>query len=89
MMAMAIDGAQGTGRYRVDCECGQNWSGQCERFGAASYTPALPIAECVVHLRMCHEGGTPNLRFSLRFEQWLTHYWELMSLRAATGIEVS
>jgi len=87
-MKLAIDGYERLGHYRVDCECGQHWSGQTEHFGETNYAPALPIAECVVHMRMCHEGTEMDIRFSLSFVNWLTHYWELMSLRQAVGIQI-
>ncbi len=79
---LTIDGAAHSGGYRVDCECGDNWSGIGERIGEHNHSPALPIAECVVHVRLCHSVAELDLRFTSRFESWLEHYWNSVNLRA-------
>jgi hypothetical protein len=87
---LLIDGAAHTGCYRVECDCGDVWHGQGEVAGVAAWSPALPIAECVVHMRECHSGAFLDLQFSERFRHWLIAYWERANLRLmrhATGSE--
>jgi hypothetical protein len=78
---IAIDGSKATGRYRVDCECGSSWTGQGEMLGIVSYSPALPIAECVVHRRLEHPDLSQDIRFSARFSDWLHSYWDAANIR--------
>lgn len=75
MMKLAIDGSSHTGNYRVDCECSNSWQGQGEAAGAAAWSPALPIAECVVHMHLAHNSQQCDIRFSDRFRAWLVAYW--------------
>jgi hypothetical protein len=79
-MRLTIDGTFSNGVYRVDCECGTHWSGRAHPYGAA-WSPALPIAEATVHVKLNHEGEQLELRFLRRFEEWLEKYWEWESLR--------
>jgi len=81
MLRLDIDGSAHTGTYRVVCDCGTIWTGRGEAIGAVNFSPALPIAECVVHIKMCHKGSLQDLRFSDRFSAWLTAYWEREGLR--------
>jgi len=81
MIQLAIDGRRVTGKYRVDCECGQHWTGDAERIGAVNFNPALPIAESIAHMHMCHPDQGIDIRFSELFVEWLKHYWERASLR--------
>lgn len=85
-MKLAIDGNQTSGRYRVDCECGDNWSGQGELCFGSARCPALAIAEVVVHMKLVHDGEFFDLRFSERFRGWLSHYWELTNLHQASEL---
>lgn len=89
MMRLAFDGSQRTGTYRVDCECGTNWSGQAEPAGVRTWSPALPVAESIVHMRLTHDGDSPELRFTHRFSDWLEQYWEKVNASRATGLEYS
>lgn len=73
-MKIAIDGCK-TGSYRGDCECGMSWTGHTERDRSTVWSPALPIAEAVVHMRMCHDDTFLQLVFTWRFENWLETYW--------------
>lgn len=77
-MKIAIDGSP-TGGYRADCECGTSWSGTTFRDRSTYFSPALPVAEAVVHMRMCHDNVGLQLCFTWRFENWLEKYWELSS----------
>jgi hypothetical protein len=86
MVKIAIDGSKATGHYRVDCECGDRWSGQGEPLLFGRWNPALPIAECIVHMKLEHPEGTPELRFAQRFSEWLQQYWQDASLREATQL---
>lgn len=86
MMKMGIDGSNIAGYYRVDCECGTSWQGQTERFVKANWSPALPVAECVVHMKLEHSGHQLHIAFSEQFREWLVHYWEIANLEIATGI---
>lgn len=88
MFKLVIDGSKDTGQYRVDCECGDNWSGVGQESSGSAFGPALPIAECVVHMKLTHPEHRPDLYFTLRFEAWLQHYWEVLSLREATHYRV-
>ena len=80
-MHLTIDGSAHTGNYRVVCECGDVWHGQGERLSVTQWNPALPIAECVVHIKLCHSGVPLEVGFSTRFTQWMQAYWERASLR--------
>jgi hypothetical protein len=88
MVKLSIDGSKHTGAYRVECECGDHWSGQAENQGRFDFCPALPIAEAVVHMKLQHPEGLIDLRFTARFTDWLHRFWEVESLREATGIRV-
>lgn len=88
-MKQRIDGSTHTGTYRVECECGDSWTGQGEAIGAANWSPALPIAECVCHMKMVHPNIEPEVVFSARFSQWLLSYWERASLRLQQGGRVT
>ena len=81
MMKLAIDGSLAMGTYRVDCECGDTWHGQAENIGRLEWSPALPIAECVVHMKLVHPELGLDIRFSERFRQWLVRYWDQTNLR--------
>jgi hypothetical protein len=81
MIRLTIDGTYSTGSYRVDCECQASWSGQGETIGSGIWSPALPVAECVVHHRLEHEQLLLELRFTDRFAKWLERYWEVESMR--------
>jgi len=78
-----IDGAAHSGGYRCQCDCGTVWHGRGESMGVADYSPALPVAEAVVHMKMNHPGAFLDVAFTERFRGWLTNYWERCSLRAA------
>ena len=80
MMKLAIDGSKYNGMYRVDCECGDNWSGTGTTEIGGGFSPALPIAECVAHMKLVHpDAQSPDIRFSTRFEGWLEYYWQRVS----------
>lgn len=81
MLKLAIDGSKLSGHYRVDCECGEHWSGVGDQVDRNVVSPALPIAECVAHMRLAHPQLEPDIRFSARFSDWLIQYWERSSLR--------
>lgn len=76
---VAIDGNKLTGHYRVDCECGDNWSGMGNRYGIGLWSPALPIAEAVAHHHLVHDGDGVDLQWTERFSAWLLQYWEHVS----------
>ncbi len=76
-----IDGAQHSGNYRCDCECGANWYGQGEQISPVGYSPAMPLAEAVVHMRLAHHRAHADLRLSGRMEDWLETYWRCLSDR--------
>jgi hypothetical protein len=82
---LRVDGAKHTGTYRVECECGDTWGGQGEPIGAVNWSPALPIAECCVHVKMLHPNAGLDLQFSERFRDWLLSYWERANLRLAAA----
>ena len=77
-MKIALDGSA-RGAYRGDCECGTTWNGQAEVDGSRIPSPALPVAETVVHMKMCHDNTNLELVFTWRFEQWLKVYWDRSS----------
>jgi len=89
MKTVAFDGNSTNGSYRVDCECGTNWSGQAEPAGVRSWSPALPVAECVVHMRLAHQSELPIIRFTTRFNDWHQQYWEHVKRSRSTGLEYS
>jgi hypothetical protein len=78
---LLIDGSSHTGNYRVICDCDDAWTGRAEAIGTVNWSPALPIAECVVHMKICHDGALIDLQFTDRFRSWLTSYWERANLR--------
>jgi hypothetical protein len=78
---IAIDGSKATGRYRVDCECGTSWTGEGEMLGIMQFSPALPVAETVVHMRLEHPEQELDARFSARFNSWLAAYWDAANIR--------
>lgn len=81
-MKVVIDGARHSGNYRCVCECGQAWHGQGEPASTAAFSPAMPIAEAVAHVRLCHAGVGIALDLSGQFEDWLEAHWKR---RRATG----
>jgi len=83
MVRLNIDGARHSGNYRCDCECGASWHGQGESVTGHSWSPALPIAECMVHLREQHPKAQFDLGFSERFRLWLVSYWDEATMRLA------
>jgi hypothetical protein len=80
---VTIDGSGHTGTYQVQCDCGLVWTGCGESTGVASWSPALPIAECVVHMKLTHPRDFVDLRMTERFRNWLSLYWEQASTRLA------
>ena len=89
MMKIAIDGSAHTGNYRADCECSATWQGQGEAITTVAWSPALPIAEAVVHMRLAHSDDQANIRFSDRFRAWLIAYWDQASRRQKRTAAVS
>ena len=77
-MKIVLDGTR-PGTYRGDCECGMSWSGRTEPDSSGIASPALPVAEAVVHMKMCHDETNLQLYFTLRFEWWLKAYWDRYS----------
>ena len=77
-MKIALDGSP-NGGYRGDCECGTSWCGHTWQDKSGMNSPALPVAEAVVHMRMCHDEEFLQLVFSWRFENWLQNYWDRSS----------
>jgi hypothetical protein len=82
-MKVAIDGQRVVGLYRVDCECGGTWRGDAERSTPNHFSPALPVAEAVAHMRMCHPEELLDVRFSEKFSEWLVSHWEYVSFQTA------
>ena len=82
-MNIALD-VRPIGRYRGDCECGFTWTGHAVVDISKVASPALPLAEAVVHHRMCHDNQMIQLVFSYQFELWLEQYWVHCS--ATTGL---
>ncbi len=74
-LLLTVDGSHHSGNYRVDCLCGTTWSGQGEAMPRWGYSPALPVAECVAHMKLAHPDLSMDLRFTSRFEVWLTNHW--------------
>lgn len=87
-MKMAIDGSGGDGTYRVDCECGEFWRGHGQADLGHGFSPALPIAECVAHIKLAHPEERPDIRFSDKFQAWLLRYWSRASLMQASALTV-
>lgn len=87
-MKIAIDGTHRLGQYRVDCECGDSWSGTTRAELGHGFCPALPIAECIAHHKMAHAEQGIELRFTERFKAWLIHYWSLASMLEASALTV-
>ena len=84
MPTIRMDGTFHTGVYRIECgDCGDAWNGQGEPIGAVNWSPALAIAEAVVHAKLGHRQEQIEVYFSERFRLWLIHYWERASLRAS------
>lgn len=81
MLKVAIDGSAHTGNYRVQCACADTWNGQGERINDSSWSPAMPVAEAIVHMRLMHSGMRCDLDFSDRYRAWLAVYWEQASRR--------
>jgi hypothetical protein len=88
MFLMRIDGGSVSGHYYTNCQCGEKWEGLTDRDEAGTYCPALPIAECAVHIKYSHPDDQLELTFSNRFSEWLKAYWESQSLLQATRLEV-
>lgn len=76
---IAIDGNKLTGHYRVDCECGDNWSGMGKRYGIGLWSPAIAIAEAVAHQQLTHDGDGIDVQWTIRYSDWLLQYWEHVS----------
>jgi hypothetical protein len=49
-------------------------------------SPALAIAECVVHQRLHHGENPPQITFTAMFEQWLLAYWDYTNRQGAIDI---
>jgi hypothetical protein len=78
---LTIDGSYLIGRFTVNCECGDSWHGCAEPIGESRYSPALPIGDAVVHVKLMHKGAQIEVCFTLLFERWLHDYWKFESLR--------
>lgn len=87
-MKVAIDGDRVVGLYRVDCECGDSWQGDAERLTESHFSPALPVAEAVAHIRLCHEGDQLDVRFSTKFSDWLVGHWDHVSMKIAREVNL-
>lgn len=83
---MVVHGSYQRGRYIVECECGQKWEGRGITDALMNFSPALPIAETVVHMKLEHPVELQELRFTESFRAWLHHYWEIAALREATEV---
>ena len=83
MYQQLIDGSGHLGTYRVTCDCSAFWNGAVHKATDGSYSPALPIAEVCVHMRMAHSDQVADIRFSERFSEWLIKFWELESAKIA------
>jgi len=81
MLKVSIDGGRHSGGYRVTCACGDMWTGQGAPDGVSMWSPALPVAEAVVHLKTAHQGVTLELVFTPRFDEWLVAYWQRQNQR--------
>jgi len=86
MTRILIDGAEHSGRYRCTCECGDTWNGQCEYTRVSGYLPALPVADCIVHMKLAHTGALVDVRFTQRFTRWLEKYWTLRQEETVTSV---
>ncbi len=80
-LKVSIDGALHTGNYRVECECGEPWMGQGAEENGRYYSPALPIAEVIVHFKMQHPDEQLDMTFTERFSDWLVNYWQRENVR--------
>jgi hypothetical protein len=87
-MKVAIDGRSFFGGYEVQCECGDRWKGTGEELRHGFFSPALPIAEAVVHMRLCHPGVQLDVHMTADFESWLASYWEWANMREASQLTV-
>ena len=83
MVRLSIDGARHTGNYRCECECGFAWTGQGEAITTYSWAPAMPVAECVLHIRDQHPRSQYDLSFTEHFTDWLVGYWHTANARIA------
>jgi len=81
MLKILIDGGRHSGGYRVTCECGDMWTGQGAPDGVSMWSPALAVAEAVVHMKTGHQGLTIDLSFTPRFDEWLVAYWQRQNQR--------
>jgi hypothetical protein len=83
---IVIHGGHQSGKYIVECECGMNWEGRGIVDALLTFSPALPIAESVVHMKLAHPVELLDVRFTEAFKGWLQKYWEVASLRGATEV---
>jgi len=82
MTRVTIDGNHFVATYRCQCECGDSWHGTAEPFRPGDPSPALPIAEVIVHMRLAHGGALVDIQFTQRFKAWLLWHWEKANDRA-------
>lgn len=85
-MKMAIDGNANTGAYRGDCECGFAWNGQALSDVMGGWSPAYPVAESIVHMKLAHPDQLLDLRFSERMKRWMIDYWTRADLHVASEL---
>jgi hypothetical protein len=84
-----IHGEYMTGLYRVECRCGAAWTGEARRYGVVFYSPAMPVAESVVHCLEEHKGQRPYVTFSPAFTNWLVQHWEQVNLSIAREVNAT
>ncbi len=84
-IVVLIDGALHTGNYQATCDCSFVWHGQGQRDNGVHFSPALPIAEAVAHVKLAHVGGKLEVEFTDRFTDWLVNYWQRESARQAVN----
>ncbi len=77
MHSLLIDGSRAHDSYRCSCDCGAAWSGGQGERGSEFDSPALPIAEAVIHFKRVHPTERANIEFSARFRLALIAYWDL------------
>jgi hypothetical protein len=81
---IAIDGAEHTGNYRVDCHtCGDHWIGQGDPLPKLRYSPTLPVAEAITHALLHHPKTPLQVEFTARYREWLLSYWQRMKSQPA------
>jgi hypothetical protein len=75
MLSVTVAGNDRTGSYTGGCECGSSWSGSIRIVDDRCPSPAMPVAEAMVHAKLEHRNEHVDMHFTVGFVQWLMQFW--------------